>query len=427
MPDAKFYNLLARLYDEINDKIGKTEFKSIIFDQIDDKVDTHKKSILYQQCENDIECKNVNKDRASIYFKYMKLIDYETGTVCQNNSTISLDSPLNDDYIDVVEIYGTYNSIHHNRMSNDNFNCLFPHLVFFYKKKEFQKKYKLNNYYYDNDKDEIIITYIPYPLYNQGDNITPSGKKFSCIKKESYTTNDELYLERINYALKNEESDLIFGPEIDGSELLNQKILNVVKEFKNKFVSCPSYHVLKGNEIYNLSTLICNNDIIPNIIEIYKNFPAEFTEGKKKENINGKYELTLLHIRKIGKILILICKDYITTDINCFIEELNIDIVIVIACTKKTEAFQSKIDSLRINKQYTIMGNSCSVFYEENEKGPVFIYSNKNKINTKKCNFSKEDCLNIKDCMFSLRISSKQDKYNNSCLEIVELKGALQK
>lgn len=101
----------------------------------------------------------------------MKLVDYKTGFIYQDNSTLSIFESLNDEYADIVEIYGTYNSICHNKMANDNFNCLFPHLVFFYKKKAFQKKYKLNNYYYDNDKDEIIITYVPYPLYNQFDNI----------------------------------------------------------------------------------------------------------------------------------------------------------------------------------------------------------------------------------------------------------------
>lgn len=425
MLDAKYYNLLARLYDEVNDRIGKTEFKAIIFDHVDDYIDTHGINILYQQCQKDLESKNISKGRSLIYFNYMKLVDYKTGFIYQDNSTLSIFESLNDEYADIVEIYGTYNSICHNKMANDNFNCLFPHLVFFYKKKAFQKKYKLNNYYYDNDKDEIIITYVPYPLYNQFDNIIYDNKKFLCIRKDANNFTDELYLKRVNYALKNMKSNIVFGPEIDGNEILDLKIIDIVKNYNNVFAVCPSYHLLKNNMWYNVATLICNNDYLPNIIRIYKNFPATFI-GKEKENINGKYELNLLHIKGIGKILILICKDFITKDIDFFIDELNVDIVIVIACSKKTKDFEAIINSLRNNRQYTIMGNSCSTFYKLRERGPIFIYSNKNEVIAKVCNCSQDDCLNNKECMFSLHISTKYDEYNNSSLEIVEQIGALQ-
>lgn len=425
MLDVKYYDLVANLYIKIVENIGKTFFKGIINSNIDIVVlkTLYNLDKLYNNCIKE-SCFYGDERKCRLYYSYIYLVDYFSIGICE--SFPEFQNPLNKQFIDKIEIYPSFSSIGHDKMANDNFECFFTHLIFFFKGKKYQKNYLLHNYYVLNKKEEIVISYVPYPLYDQKEYLFIEDNKITSLKNGHKINSDDLYLKRINYAIKNYDSDILFGPELDGSNYINEKVIEIAKDSKNNIIITPSFHYSKNGFYYNSSMLVINYDLLPNITKIIKNYPAVF-KNHHRENIVGNYELNVIHVKGIGKILILICKDFITKDIGEFIEVLNIDLTIVIACTAKVDVFKAKMNSLKNNNQYVIFGNSCSIV--KNEENNVFMYTSTNlkECYCKACNSSPKKCNNNEHCIFSIRVSTFIDRFNNEKLLIKPIKKAFKK
>lgn len=286
---------------------------------------------------------------------------------------------------------------------------------------------EINNYYISEKQNEISVGYIPYPR-------TKLTFEYSidnhCFSKErlSLNDNDYSYIQQCRQLIKTEKIDILFGPEMNGSSSLDSEIRKLmyrshITDRPPLAILCPSYHNLNNNIKINSSTLYTKQNNSVSKQKVLKNTKS-IMSGKNQNNRpivedidDSKKMLNILHIKGLGKICFLICKDYIEDYIINLITILNIDIIIVQCYTNSIKRFEEKIKELYANNHIAIIGNSCST---EKEKIDRLIYINSNgTIKSCKCT---NEC-NYSHCKLTKIIKIKLDNKNKKYVTRTKIKG----
>lgn len=406
--EIEYYDLTAKLLIKIIE-YGSDEFKAFM-----DKTyslivkSTESLNNLYYTLNEIINDQNyiTSEDNKLIVAIYLHKINEYSRQQSIINQTILNKKPLNNKLLDIIEIYPTYSGIIRNNHESTNLFYYFNNLMIYYKSTNTLKNTKIINYYIPLTKEEINIAFIPYPKSNiEFKNIIKNNIHYCYVdEKENLNDNDYEYIEKCKNTIINNNIDILFGPELNGSRLLDKKLKELLDplKFENRpfIIACPSYHNFQNKLRYNTSTLYIREISSINKEKIYKNIYSTINQNKIEvtEDINlDKKQIPIFHIEGIGKLCFLICKDYISDYLIDFIKHLNIDIIIVQCHTEITSPkFEGNMKTLALHKHITIIGNSCST---ENKKNSKLLYTlNKENIDTlqcNECNYQNSQCLKI--------------------------------
>ena len=252
-------------------RINKLSSENNIFDEI----------ILINTENNLFEL----KENWLLYARFMFLVDRLSNQesifrIVQQNA-----SSLNNEYRDEIEIYPAYETISRFKHSSSNFYYFFKNLMIFLKQTIILKNMEINNYYISENQNKISIGYIPYPRTKLPFEYSINNH---CFSKERLSLNDYdySYIEQCNQLIKTEKVDILFGPEMDGSSLLDSEMRKLMyrNHEGNKpplAILCPSYHNLNNNIKINSSTLYTKQNYSISKQKVLKNTKAIMNDKKQ--------------------------------------------------------------------------------------------------------------------------------------------------
>ena len=181
-------------------------------------------------------------------------------------------------------------------------------------------------------------------------------------------------------------NNIIVSNEYNGSEELDDRIYDLLISYPSiKFVTCPSY--LDENN-FNRTKIYYNDE---NTIDytIYKKHNPYTERGKIVENINydDDVKFILFHIENIGIFTIVICKDVFSDYVEAFINDAQVDVIIIMAKTLNYSKFISKLKMFSSNKRIGLLCNSCAESKKLNSSGIIVYYDKDKAINKENENF----------------------------------------
>lgn len=166
---------------------------------------------------------------------------------------------------------------------------------------------------------------------------------------------------RILSELVNIDNDIIIFPELLLTPSLfadSKRIIQELKIEKKKIIVMGSSSFNGINECFvfdNSGHLIMSQK---------KKWPY-ILDGKTEELLDNN-EVSILDIKGIGKILVLICADINSNDYDQLIKFYGVDIIILVSCTKSLDLKTNLEVYTRNNLCISIMANTCSAFYDDN-------------------------------------------------------------
>lgn len=367
-----------------------------------------------------------HKNKLTAAITFLMILDYFSANEwITNRDNNRLAQPLNSELRENIEIIPTVPGVDRTGSSYDKLECIFENLIFLKKDTEFEKLITVKNYYLEttNESNSIKIGFAPYPCdsdlpYEIIDN------KVKGKQKTKLTEADVKYIDACEELIANHGCNLIFGPEMYGSPLLDAELKNQLKanslSTDISAIICPSYHrdFTVGEKVVtkNITTVYIRQKPHIKKAEVEKIFGADFnggpTEGITYAADETEHSVILLHIKNVGRVLIFICKDFITPAVNKLIEKLNADIVLIQCYTEVLTDFHQYADKI-LRKRVILLGNSCHackkivteegcnihpfLFYTYNNEhgraGPPTIKTSTNC--SLKCNFSFKKCCKI--------------------------------
>ncbi|MGM9969695.1 MAG: hypothetical protein ACI35S_04785 [Anaeroplasma sp.] len=412
---GKYFDLGARIIDLIfvKKKKSQSEIKSLIdinFDKItkNTNIDDNFNEI------NKIDEMELNDNIIILFIRYLYSLDIsiddEDIEFCAYNG-----KPLNTINTDTVEIYSSYTSINRNSNGLDSVFSLFQNMIIFVKNNFFRKDVKLISTYIDMYHKEIKIAYCPYSNVDLDYELNETGCYFPnrCrISKDDYH-----YINKIKFLANEKRCNIIFGPEVNGSKALSNIIKKYCNDVTNLIIS-PSYHYSEDGKTYNQTDIFTYQFDHRKKETIYKNFPA--VTSKFIEGINSDIrKIIVININGIGRLGILICKDFLEKVVNELIEELNLDIVIVQSYSLITSDFIDRIPQFSMYKRLLIVGNSCSSLDKNNDNivnMHIGNYTNEHSNNLSKTILYNTECNDYKNCnsnycYFIINCKKKDEKF----------------
>lgn len=361
---------------------------------------------LYRLSQNAAVNNPVSEKDFAILFKYLLCLDYRSDSAEMRSVTLAAKAvPLNRANRDKIEIYFTYTEIDRANNVNEHYTYYCRNLMFYVKDKEIHKKIKLNNIYLNDYKDKLYIGFAPYPYCGNLKLINTAGA-IVAEERGSPDEYDKKYLNAVKF-LADKNCDVIFGPEMHGSPYLDGKIQKIFTKSESRVIICPSWHRNCQGKIINRAQVFYRQEGHGFETFLDKYVPAVLSNGEKEGLTNDGefiYNYVILHANGLGRILFLICRDFLSEEIGKIIDDLNIDIVIVQCYTTDLTAFKSSANKIQ-NKRLIIIGNSCKAIKDSCEEAehvaPVLYsaYDYRHKKNGDPFLISESKC--IRECEYS--------------------------
>lgn len=328
-----------------------------------------------------------------------------------------------------VLMFATNTIRKHYNHANENFAALFNNIYFVEK---INAPLSINNYYIDFDYDDnhergVDIELVPYPI-NNNIKLENDGRKvyFNERKKDDY---DDIFVHRINDLIISETTSypkIIVTPEIVGNEYIDEAIKSIADETNNTTcIVCPSYHHIKNGKRYNSSLVITNENRTNKKKRLYKYRGMDTRKDELLEDIDSDSGINLIVINIIGfgRIVFVICRDFLTNDYRNIIRTICPEIVIIQTYTKEFSEFINKSVEYANDRCEIFMINACNAVQGLSECNYVFLEigrANKRNANVLKnkyeCNLCKEKCNQIDRCEFHVKV-----RMMNACEGKLEL------
>lgn len=425
--ETRHYDLAAGLYLKLN-SLGETAVNVYLNRELQDcrkrvfqfVSDENSLEVYYRRAENltDKEPADFGDKELNAAFEYLTAVDFLTAlTENEVLDVLGTDSPLNSKHRDKIEIYRTYRGIDRASSSYDNIACAFFNLMIFFKANELHSRIKLRNYYISETKDKLRIGFAPYKACASENKVTKTvGGDIIWEEREEFSDDDDKCLKSYEYLSGEKGCDVVFGPEMHGSRRLDGRLKSVAREII--CLTCPSFHRREGDEVKNQSTFYINQENHRRTVTADKIVPASLrgtAEGLSPGPLKADSNIVILHIKGIGRVMFLICKDFITKDLNELIHKLNIDAVIVQSYTESLSAFRQYANDT-MPKRVVILGNSCNAS-KKVKKGegtnvhPLICYN----YNYNRGADGDAQCVTESECPLHC-------EYSLSCCRVVEIK-----
>lgn len=393
--DVKLFNFAARIYKELNRVNSSLIFQFLQnngYDNIVNKVPNFDLSVVSEEQINKI-IEKIHQNYFEDSILFLKAIDI--GIDEDIIEAVKFKNGLLNNNGDELLVYVSYGNLDHYNHAHENLNTFFDNMYFIdlslFSGSISEKT--INNIYYDNSSktitDSLKLVFLPYPYnedlvhnddgYNRGEKLI--NFLYDEKKKEK---SDHLFLDRFyKYCRKEnfiQNNVLFFSPEMMGSPKIDLVIRDAL--LRNRDIVgffCPSYHErLANNQIKNSAKLFTfqNRGFVE--LELIKHNRAS-SKGLV-ENITGDFgiNLLILHVKGFGKIMFLICKDFISEEYNKLIDSIMPELIVVQAYSTKFSSFKTRNESICCNNSYVFIGNSCNAAKEEKAVPKLMIIAQKN-------------------------------------------------
>lgn len=369
--EARHYNLTAGLYLKLN-SLGDTAVNVFFNRELQNcrkrvygfVSDDSSLEVYYQRAKalENTEPAELNGEKLKTVLEYLIAVDYLT-SLTENEAldVLGTDSALNAMYRDKIEIYRTYEGIDRASSAYDNMASAFFNLMFFVKVNELHNRIKLKNYYISEAKDKLRIGFAPYKACSALNKVTMTADgDIIWEEREEFSEEDDKCFKAYRYLTQEKGCDVVFGPEMHGSRIFDGRLKTLARGII--CLTCPAFHRREGDEVKNRSTLYINQENHPKTATVDKIVPASqrgTAEGLSPNLLQADANVVILHIKGIGRVMFLICKDFITRDLNELIHKLNIDVVIVQSYTESVSEFRRYANET-MPKRVVLLGNSCN-------------------------------------------------------------------
>lgn len=399
------YNLFAKIYLYIYRNIQKIDaiinFGSFNISEIYQRY----KDISADELENNVEKIIVTNKKDSNSIKYLSeillFIDYKNQNIIDDLNIKR--NYLNTLYQDKIQLFCKVSS-NINRMSG-----AYPSLTSYFKSicpyvKNATNMYEIYNYYINKELENVKIALIPGNIF------------------ENESEKENKILNSIRAALENGHN-IILCSEYYGSDKMDNEIYSIVCNYPNSIVIfCPSY---QDNDKFNLMKIFYNEYNQIDEVTYKKHFP--FTvKGELVENIKyGNAVYHLFHIKSIGTISCVICKDYFSPNTDDFIESAQVDLMLIMSMTENYSEFISQFERFNAHKRMSILCNDCKCVVRNKLVSPFlvgyyrkgFVKNTAYEIIDVNCGFN---CNTYSQCYLSMLIGM-----DNGLLKIKERKHVL--
>ena len=319
-----------------------------------------------------------------------------------------------------VLIFPTFHSLDHYYYGYENLSSIFNNLYFIDTSIFGNSEFIVNNFYFDFNQyeNQLEVAFVPYPY---DEKIHEEAKNGLLLEKEGLESAQQLFIERIEKAIKrftnpNNIPSLVFTPEIVGSRLLDEKIKLIARNNKALIgILCPSYHKRTGDKTFNEATLFVNEDRTSYPCAIRKFVQASISNTIEQINTD-RINITIINVRNIGKVMFIICRDFLSDVFSKIAKMILPDFVVVQCFTPRLKHFDTDLRCICKYNSCVMIGNSCSAIKKSNFGDSILMYGFKNDcINKEDINviYSNkkidsgciDNCLNNKDCSIILRIN----------------------
>ena len=362
-----YYNVAANLVCVLtkNNRYTQSELKNIVdihYDEIIKSTNMYTIEQLYDEIYY-ITTSEVEIDEFIVknIFKFLIKLDMETSQNKMDN--YHYNQVLNNKWNEAIDIFYTFDSFSRYSRGYDSISSLFRHLIFYIKDTPLKVNLEICNHYVNNEYSKITIGYVPYPITEV--NFIDTDKGVYLKEREIIIKEDNIYLEKIKKVIKEYKCNIVFGPEMHGSKKLDEEI----KKYLNNdcmMIVCPSYHKQIEDLNVNESTLYLKDyKTGKRVTSITSKKYGVVLQGVKEWISDTKHKFNVVHIKGFGKIGIYICKDFLQNDMRSFIDELNLDVILIQSYSGVTTNFQNVIPPLASEKRVLILGNSCTALKED--------------------------------------------------------------
>lgn len=424
----KYFDVAAKIYSSLLEK-GQTNISSFLT-----KKDMHAQ-ILYAASNFDVLNINDNflgetlseiaKDNYLNAFVYLVALDLES---IKNDSLIRYIKLNRDKTCSLTNdqrilIYPTYNNLDHYYHGHEIFQTMFKNLYFLDSSIFCGHDFKISNYYIDDNNcdNSIDVIFVPYPFNPElKDELSKSG---TCKERQEESIYDKVFIKRVENAIKHHKTRtgiplILFSAEIMGSKSIDRRINELMIENKEivAFLA-PSFHQINGEKKINSSILFVNEDRRTLLFEIQKMRPADL-KNLIEQVENGILSIAVVNIKFLGKILFIICRDYLTDIFRNIIKSVVPDFVVVQCYTPSFKEFEDVMRKDSSPNTFIVAGNSCSAAKKEIRQLMMFTYRNQ-KNNNKAvsveeiyCCGNEGLCLKNENCNKTLKISIKDSDSN---------------
>lgn len=302
------------------------------------------------------------------------------------------------------------------------FQTIFKNLYFVDISAFGQAEYRIENYYFEkipNSEERIDICFIPYPFDK---NIQQEISGGTVEERKELSVRDEVFIKRVK-AFVNSKTEhdstptVIFAPEMVGSSLVDSELQKIIEKNKDIIsVVAPSYHQLdKDNFIRNKSTLFITEDRTTRIASVTKYRPAD-VKGVNEKITSNLISLVVIHINGFGKVLFLICRDFLTETMKRIINTIVPDAIVVQCYSPTLRDFEDKIRQICELNNSVVIGNACSSYQLDDERcHSVVIAGSRNKQRSGETfNVQRSDKEVCTDCISNCL-------YNENCNVLIHL------
>lgn len=399
---AKVYLYLVKNYSvtEILKKYFEAEYDMIII-----SIEENLNQMLIE-----INQKTIYSIEEALIF--LLSVDYASEQASIKKCIFERKEPLNTNFREEVAIYYTYSGIERDKKNASTIAVLFKNLLFFQTNIITGARLEIMNYYWHDRINSLNVGFVPYPIADL--NYSNKDGMITFSERTKLDDNDLIFLENCRRLADNDSVDILFGPEIHGSPLVDAKLKILAHEKRIKLVFCPSYHY----EGYNKSQCYIKENNHDKPFQIKKKYPAQFNKDHLQEGIISPNEFTfnIVHINGFGRVGLIICRDYIS-DLNILVEHLNLDLILVQCYTPVTSQFLSHMKMNASMKRVVIMGNSCTCLKEEKKRKYIQIglhlskslhgkMDENTKIQDIECSCGDDECYKDNSCyrLFTIKV-----------------------
>ena len=323
-----------------------------------------------------------------------------------------------------VMIFPTYSSVDHYYKGYECFQSLFHYLIFIDVSIFHNASFSIHNYYIDDifSTNRINVAYIPYPIK---DSVLQRNKNDLYVEEKiSIDDSDKLFLKRVNNLLKGLNENIptiVFSPEMVGSNNVDLEIKKIARANKKiaAFIA-PTYHKSLNGIFYNCGTIFINEDN-----ETVKDMNKKYHPCQKEKMVQGDLiTINLIHIKGFGKIISVICRDFLTELYKEIIKLITAEVVIVQCYTGHLREFKSVAHQICEINNCVIIGNACSAFSSNESNQNIIVCASRTKfrennnvmIQTSKkvvCNECVAGCDKNDNCNVLVELSINQDESND--------------
>lgn len=352
--------------------------------------------------------------------------------------------PLNNEMNNKIVVFVThFIEYDYTHSANSCLSSFLRNVVYFVKENCDVKSIYINSQLDNNCSIgyEFKIACIPYGMRETEKEI--DSRVENGIEKAKYGTLkdrdkvlDERLIKSYCHAIDNGAS-FVFGAEMTGSEEIDNKLYENLKTNLKGIVWCPPYHIEENNDTVSKSILFNPFTLKKEIIykSLAYNDKIGATGTYKMEDIVSKNVFIVLHVKNLGRILLLICSDFFHSSMERLISQMRIDYVIISSNTTSFNKFNDDACSfIKSDRRVMVQCNNCSANLERIKKGhdllkPINVNYKTTNPNSKieetlskeliPCN-TYESCIQKKLCYFMMTFVIEDSNFSLKKLDYVK-------